>query len=634
MSTASHVVLLLAGVALYAGVYNILFYLRTRDCRERLSFAFLCFVIVLYDIFSIRLYDAVSFLEAVGWQRMQVIALAAGCVCMLWFTSEFIGRKERIADWAFTAYFTVQAAILTIDRSELTWTMKPATKELSFFGGMPLDVLEVEPGPLINIQSVVGLVACVYVLFSVFQHVRTSKNRSALPVACGILVLIMAATNDAAVSFRMYSFPYLIEYGFTALVLAMSSSLIAQHVSAERALRDSVEQMRQLATAVNEAAESVMITDSAGVITYVNPQFEKMTGFSRAEVIGRTPTVLKSGVHSPIFYRELWATLQAGGVWHGRITNRRKDGRLFEEQATISPVRDHDGHIVNYVAVKRDVTQETLLGNQARESQKMAAIGKFAHRIVHDVTNKLVAILGYAQITRDLVRHIPQAVQNIDGVIEAGNRISTLTAELLAFAHPAPLSVRRLRLGLVVQGAEELLRQSVPDNIRFTIDVSAASSCTVEVDPVQIEHVLLNLTLNAVDAMPNGGTLTIRANPVIEGEGQAIPLPPLLSQARGSRPVNYACITVVDTGEGMTDEVRSHIFEPFFTTHTNTEATGLGLATVFRIVEQHHGMITVDSAPRHGSTFRIYIPMTGDVAKTDKADVHHVSMMDSRLPRT
>lgn len=619
MNTASQVVLLLAGIALYAGAYHLQYFLRTRDCRERLGFAVLCFVIVLYDVFSIRLYTAVSFAEAAEWQRLQFIALAFGSVSMLWFTSELIRRQTRLVDWAFTAYFAVQIAVLAVDRSGMTWTAQRAPKHLSLLGMFPVDVLEVEPGPLVNIQSIVGMAASVYVLVSIFLHVRRARDRVAMPAAFGLLALILAAASDSAVSTGLYSFSYMIEYGFTVLVFAMSSSLIAQHVSTQRALRDSMEQMRLLAAAVHEAAESVMITDAAGIITYVNPHFEKMTGYSRAEVTGKTPAVLKSGMNDDALYQELWATLRAGRTWHGRFINRRKDGRLFEEQAAISPVRNAEGRVVYYVAVKRDVTQEVMLGNQARESQKMAAIGKFAHRVVHDVTNKLVAILGHAQIARDLVRHVPHASQHMEEVIEAANRVSTMTAELLAFAHPAPLALRRLRLERVVKGAEDLLRQSVPESISFTIEASGATPCMVEVDPVQIEHALLNLTQNAVEAMPKGGDLTIRAAKVTEAGGHALPLPAVSSAT--DKPQAYAVISVTDSGEGMSEETRSHIFEPFFTTRDRTGSAGLGLATVFRIVEQHHGMIAVDSAPGHGSTFRIYLPLAeeGEPRQTTQA---------------
>lgn len=607
MNTPSQVVLLLAGIALYAGAYHLQYFLRTRDRRERLSFAVLCFIIVFYDVFSIRLYNSLSFAEAAEWQRMQVITLGIGTMAMLWFTSELIARRNRLVDWAFCTYFMVQTIIHALDRSDLSWTTHPSEKMLSIFGMFRTTILEVDPGPLVNIQSMLGMAAAIYVLVSIFRHARNAGNRTALPAAYGLLILIVAAANDVAVSGHVYEFSYMIEYGFTALVFAMSSALIAQHVATQRALTDSIERMRLLAAAIDEAAESVMITDAAGIITYVNPHFEKMTGYSRTEITGKTPAFLQSGVHDTAFYHELWKTLRSGQTWHGRFTNRRKDGRLFDEQAAISPVRDADGRIVSYVAVKRDVTQEVILGNQARESQKMAAIGKFAHRVVHDVTNKLVAILGHAQLARDIVRHIPQASQHMDEVIEAANRVSTMTAELLAFAHPAPLALRRLHLDRVVLGAEELLRQSIPENVHFTVDVSAASTCIVEVDPVQIEHVLLNLTLNAVEAMPKGGMLSIVAAPVLDRNGH-----PLLEAfpAINSAPLtHYGAITVTDTGEGISEESRPHIFEPFFTTRDRSGSPGLGLATVFRIVEQHRGTISVESKPGHGSSFRLCIPL-------------------------
>ncbi len=369
--------------------------------------------------------------------------------------------------------------------------------------------------------------------------------------------------------------------------------------------------LKRLAAAVDAAAESIIVTDAEHRILYVNPAFEALSGYRRDEMLGKTPALLKSGKHNAEFYRELHETLTAGKVWRGRFVNRTKTGNLYEEEAVISPVRDDAGAIVNYVAVKRDITHETLLENELRQSQKMDAIGKLAGRVAHDFTNILVVIQGNAGLIQDRIPRNPETDECLESIVEASNRACQLTSQLLAFSHRQAMNLRSMDLSKAVRGGvEEMLRRTVNENVRVVTRV-CEGACTIRGDPDHIEQIIVHLAVNACDAMPSGGVLTIETmqvsllpeeiGQVCKGAGQG-----------AQQPGSYAALWVSDSGCGIPDDVRAHIFEPFYTTKGGSSmSSGLGLSTVYGIVEQHHGHIVVHSEEGKGSTFTVYFPLTG-----------------------
>lgn len=363
----------------------------------------------------------------------------------------------------------------------------------------------------------------------------------------------------------------------------------------------------QLAAAINEVAESIVITDPKGIITYVNPWFLKMTGYTREEAIGQDTSILSDGSHSDKFYEDLWQTISSGKTWRGHFKNKKKDGTLFEEDAVISPVHDSNGAIISYVAVKHDITQEQLLEHQIRRSQKMAAIGQLAHKVAHDFTNVLTMVLGNAQLAKKENEDNPELQQQMDDIIYAGNKTALLTTELLAFAHPTKLSLKSVKLNKIVEGVEEILRQSMPKNVEIEITNSSNVSI-VEVDPTQIEQVLVHMAINSAEAMPEGGKLTIETRPCDPDDGEVIRLQAYAREVHG-KTKDFAMVVINDTGTGISPEIAARIFDPFFSTKKSDKNTGLGLSTAYKILEQHGGFITMSSNPATGTTFRIYLPL-------------------------
>ena len=205
-----------------------------------------------------------------------------------------------------------------------------------------------------------------------------------------------------------------------------------------------------------QAAESIVITKPEGAIQYVNPAFERITGYTREEALGQNPRILKSGKHDETFYRKMWDTLRAGRVWSGRMVNRKKDGTLYEEEATISPIRDSAGVITNYVAVKRDVTNELKLEAQLRQAQKLEAIGTLAGGIAHDFNNILTAIIGFTQLAMDEVPQVSGLYRNLDQVYLAGNRARELVNQILAFSRQTEQDLKPVRNGHHHQGGPQI----------------------------------------------------------------------------------------------------------------------------------------------------------------------------------
>lgn len=365
--------------------------------------------------------------------------------------------------------------------------------------------------------------------------------------------------------------------------------------------------LARLAKAVEQAAETIVITNTQGEILYANPAFEKISGYTCKEVIGRNPRFLKSGKHDAEFYRQMWATLERGKIWTGHFINRRKDGTEYQEEATISPIRDAAGKVINYVAVKRDVTHEMQLESQIRQSQKMEAIGTLAGGIAHDFNNILTAIFGNAHLLQMDVADQPQTLENTREIIKSAERASDLVRQILTFSRRREQNREVIRLDTIVKEAAKFLRASLPALIKVETSI-ATDTPTVLADSTQIYQVIMNLGTNAFHAMEGqAGTLTISLDRFAPDMND-------LAANGELRSRDYARLVIADTGHGMDAKTLERIFEPFFTTKPVGKGTGLGLAVVHGIVRSHEGVITVASQAGQGTKFTLYFPAQTDGA--------------------
>ncbi len=369
-------------------------------------------------------------------------------------------------------------------------------------------------------------------------------------------------------------------------------------------LKRAIEEQARLVTAVEHAAESIIVTDPQGIIEYVNPAFEKITGYSRNEVIGRHIELVDSGQYSKTFFNSILDTLQRGKVWQGRLVNKRRDHSLYETEATVSPVKNKAGEITNYVSVQRDVSHEVRLETQLRQAQKMEAIGTLAGGIAHDFNNLLMGIQGNISLSLldvDTDSPLAKNLKKIEQYVQNG---VDLTKQLLGFARGGKYEISLLDLNKLLK-EQNLMFSRTNKDIVFENE-SNPNLWTVEADRGQIEQVLMNLYLNAVQAMPGGGTLTTRTENVIIDQDQYSPY--FVKAGR------YIRITIEDTGVGIDEKIQQRIFDPFFTTKEMGRGTGLGLASVYGIVKNHEGFINVYSKKGQGARFEINLPASGKVA--------------------
>jgi two-component system, cell cycle sensor histidine kinase and response regulator CckA len=378
--------------------------------------------------------------------------------------------------------------------------------------------------------------------------------------------------------------------------------IFASRAAAEIDRKKSEENLKRLFTAVEQAGETIVVTDPTGAILYVNPAFEATTGYTREEAMGKNPRILKSGIQDKTFYSDMWSTLVRGEVWRGRIINKRKDGGLYEENATISPIKDENGRVINFVAVKRDVSAELVLQKQLFQAQKMEAIGTLAGGIAHDFNNLLQAILGYADLLLMRKKAGDPDRQKIEIIRHAARDGADLVSRILTFSRKAEAKARPIDLNEEIRRAEKLLQRTVPKMIEIKL-VLADGLRIIDADPAQIEQLLLNLAVNAQHAMPDGGRLVIETSNVSLRDEY-------LSDHLDVKPGMYVLLTVSDTGIGIAPDLLDRIFEPFFTTKSNGEGTGLGLAMVHGIVSQHGGYIRCYSEPGIGTSFKVYFPVS------------------------
>jgi two-component system cell cycle sensor histidine kinase/response regulator CckA len=365
-------------------------------------------------------------------------------------------------------------------------------------------------------------------------------------------------------------------------------------------LKRSEEELQKLYSAVEQSPDSIVITDTLGNIEYVNPKFTEITGYSSAEALGQNPRILKSGELSPEKYKELWETITSGHDWRGEFHNKKKNGELYWEYATISPIKNTQGVITHFLAIKEDLSVRKSLEEQLRQSQKMEAIGRLAGGVAHDFNNLLTAILGYSELMETKLKANDPLYSNVREIRHAGERAATLVRQLLAFSRKQVLQPKVLNLNQVVGELDKMLRRLIGEDIDLVTRLDPQVG-QIRADVGQVEQVVVNLAVNSRDAMPKGGKLTIETANVELDENYA-------GDHVGVQPGPYVMLSVSDTGCGMDSAVRSRIFEPFFTTKETGKGTGLGLSTVYGIANQSGGSISVYSEPGEGTTFKIYLP--------------------------
>ncbi|MDX1943833.1 MAG: response regulator [Pirellulaceae bacterium] len=368
------------------------------------------------------------------------------------------------------------------------------------------------------------------------------------------------------------------------------------------------ESLRLMNRAIESVTQGITIADARQVdcpLVYVSPGFERITGYSTGDCLGRNCRFLQGEKTDRSMVGKLRQAIQLAEACSVELLNYRKDGEPFVNEVSISPIRDAGGRLTHFVGVQTDVTERRSLEMQLRHAQKLDAFGQLAGGVAHDFNNLLTIINGACEF---LEEHLTSEVARdfLGEISQAGKRAESLTRQLLAFSRKQVLAPRVLNLNTLIQEEVKLLRRIIGEDIVISV-LLRPSAGAVKVDPSQIQQVLLNLAVNARDAMPSGGNLVIETRDCDDVE-----FPP---GEKGGKRKAWTLLTVSDNGCGMSAEVQSRIFEPFFTTKQPGKGTGLGLATVFGIVKQSEGEIRVRSEIDRGTTFEIYSPRIDAVAE-------------------
>jgi two-component system cell cycle sensor histidine kinase/response regulator CckA len=373
---------------------------------------------------------------------------------------------------------------------------------------------------------------------------------------------------------------------------------IVEDITERKRAEETLVKLRQ---AVEMSGEVVFMTDREGTITSVNPEFTRLYGYAEGEIVGKTtPRILKSGTIPPEDYANFWKTILEKHVVRGEVVNKTKDGRLVAVESSANAILDGQGNITGFLAIQRDVTGRKQLEEQFRQAQKMEAVGRLAGGIAHDFNNLLTIINGYSQLLLEQADPTGPTHYHVEAILTAGGRAKALTRQLLAFSRKQVLELRILDLNGVLEGMERMLRPLIGEDIEL-VTKPGRELGQVRVDPAQIEQVIMNLAVNARDAMARGGKLIVETCNCELDESYA-------ATQVDVKPGCYVMLAVSDTGHGMDAETVAHIFEPFFTTKEQGKGTGLGLSTVYGIVKQTGGHVTVYSEPGRGTTFKVYLP--------------------------
>jgi len=367
--------------------------------------------------------------------------------------------------------------------------------------------------------------------------------------------------------------------------------------------------------AIQAVSQGILISDATqpdNPIIFVSPGFETITGYTAREVIGRNCRFLQGVDTNDETVAELREVVAEGRQGSVEILNYRKDGKPFWNHLTISPVLDESGKLTHFVGIQTDVTQRRHLEEQFRQSQKLEAFGQLAGGVAHDFNNLITIISGYGDLLMAMLPEETKSWEFARIICDAGDRAMSLTRQMLAFSRKTVLAPVVLEINKAVSEMDKMLQRLLGEDVELTTSLRSRAGL-IKVDPGHLTQVLMNLAVNARDAMPRGGKLTISTDRVtLDENSKTLYFPP--------RPGEFVMLSVSDTGTGMSPEVKSRVFEPFFTTKDVGAGTGLGLAVVHGILEQSGGNLEVESELGGGTTFRLYFPaVQGEVAKSSLA---------------
>ncbi|WP_161957610.1 ATP-binding protein [Mariprofundus sp. EBB-1] len=386
---------------------------------------------------------------------------------------------------------------------------------------------------------------------------------------------------------------------FASILLTIFFTLLFAYLHEKRHIET---HQRKLSTALEQSGQAILITNSDGIIEYVNPAFTKITGFEANEALGQNPKIIGSGQQDPSFYEDMWHTILSGKTWRGNIVDRRKDGSFYPASLTISPITNSDGKITHFVGTNEDLSAQKHLEEQLHQAQKMEAVGTLVGGVAHNFNNLLAGIMGKAYLGKSKASSPEKVKAYFSSIEQLSHRAADMVSQLLMFSREAQVEMKNIPFTNLMKETAKTAQIGVPENIKFIINFTH-ERLIVHGNATQLQQVLMNLVSNARDALSNQeqGTITVSLKASsINNCAQKDICKICTSQV--------ATLVVEDTGNGISPINLPHIFEPFFTTKEVGRGTGLGLSTLYGTVESHAGVVTVKSKPGKGTTFTVCLP--------------------------
>jgi two-component system cell cycle sensor histidine kinase/response regulator CckA len=401
---------------------------------------------------------------------------------------------------------------------------------------------------------------------------------------------------------------------------------------------------RLLIESLESTRDGIAISDLQGTFLHVNRALERMSGYSREELLGQTPRLFKSGLHPPEFYASMWRTILARNSWQGEVINRRKDSTLLDASLTISPILDGRGQMTHFVAIYRDISDRKQLERQLLQAQKMQSVGTLAGGVAHEFNNLLAGIQGYADLGLRDPGLTPTLRDFLERIVNLTGRAANLTRQLLAYARKPALSRQPVCVDKLVRSTAELVGHTLHAEVKLELADSGpeGEALSALADANQLQQVLINLALNARDAMTAGSKPenSQPPGPIVFGLRHILLQGDLPAFPENVPPGDYVVIEVRDSGSGMTPDVLAQAFDPFFTTKEVGQGTGLGLPVAFGIVRGHQGFLTIDTMPGQGTCVSLYLPRLlapgqgaalfepGQVLEPDSLPGRHILLVD------
>ncbi len=598
MSPASIPPIVMAGISAYVGLYHLLTFSRHPRHREDLSFALLCFSTALYTAFSAALYSSSSAAEGAMWQRAQFIVIPLFIISFFWFALDYTGRKPTILTYAFSAFFIAAMVVQAVDRSPLTWRVDvPSLKSVTLPFGPRLTYFEVEFGPFTTAQSLIGMAASTYVLWIAVRHARRGHGRQARPLLFALGAMWIASLNDTAVGNGLYSFIYLIEYGYMAVIILMTLSMTRTVVEAART-RDALEESEQRLKTLTEASFEGIGISEKGIIIDCNDQLAEMLGRPREVLLGmrvldcvapESKAVVEDAVASDRLTPYEFAAVRGDGSRFFAEIHARSiavEGRIYR----VSVIRDISQRKRTEEEIRR-LNAELEERVAARTAQLEAAnkeLEAFSYSVSHDLRAPLRAIDGFSRIlTEEYLPKLPSEAGRLLGVIrESAVQMGHLIEDLLSFSR---LGRQILSLKEVDQG--ELVRQVIvgmePETKGRSVEIEVGELPPCMGDPALLRIVWVNLISNALKFTRFREKARIRIG------------------CRADMESGKNVYFIEDNGAGFDMRYAPKLFVVFQRLHKaeEYEGTGVGLASVQRIITRHGGRIWAEAEVDKGAAF-------------------------------